>query len=114
MGYLIDDGVVGWRHRLNGHEFEQSPELVIDRVWCGTVPGVAKSQTWLNDLTDLNWEDISLKMEEYSKSALKSLSSVGYILGKSNFSEFKKIEVLLNNIFYHNDMRLDQLWRKKI
>ena len=53
-------------------------------------------------------------MEEYSKSALKSLSSVGYILGKSNFSEFKKIEVLLNNIFYHNDMILDQLWRKKI
>ena len=31
-------------------------ELVIDRyAWCAAVHGVAKIQTWLSDLTELNW-----------------------------------------------------------
>ena len=40
----------GWHHRLNGHEFEQALEAVMDReAWHAAVHGVAKSQTQLSD-----------------------------------------------------------------
>ena len=36
-------------------------ELVLDReVWLAAVHGVTKSQTWLNDWTELNWTEITL------------------------------------------------------
>ena len=38
--------MAGWHHRLDGHEFEQVPELVMDReAWSATVLEVANSQT---------------------------------------------------------------------
>ena len=46
--------MVGWHHRLNGHEFEQALGVVDDReAWRAAVYGVAKSQIWLRDWTDL-------------------------------------------------------------
>ena len=39
--------MVGWYHRLNGHEFAQTRETVKDRgAWYATVPGVANNQTF--------------------------------------------------------------------
>ena len=43
---MTEDEMVGWHHRLNGHEFEQKLwETVKDKE----VHGVAKSQTQLSN-----------------------------------------------------------------
>ena len=40
-----EDDVVGWYHRLEGHEFVRLPELVMDRkAWRAAVHGVAKTE----------------------------------------------------------------------
>ena len=48
---VTEDEMVGWHHRLNGHELEQAlREIVKDReAWSAAVHGVTKSQTRLRD-----------------------------------------------------------------
>ena len=47
---MTEDEMVGWHHRLNGHEFEQVPGDVKDgEAWHAAVHGVAKSQTRLSN-----------------------------------------------------------------
>ena len=42
---MTEDELVGWHHRLDGHEFKFR-ELVMDReAWRGAVHGVSKSRT---------------------------------------------------------------------
>ena len=48
---MTEDEMVGWHHRLNGHELEQAP-----RVGDGqgvVVYEVTKSETWLCDWSEL-------------------------------------------------------------
>ena len=43
---LAEDEIVRYHHQLNGHESEQTPEIVEDRgLWCAAVHGAAKNQT---------------------------------------------------------------------
>ena len=43
-----EDEMVGWHHQLNGREFGNLWELVMDReAWHAVVHGVANGQTWL-------------------------------------------------------------------
>ena len=47
---MTKDEMVGWHHRLNGHELEQIEEIVKDsQAWRAAVHGVSKSQTRLSD-----------------------------------------------------------------
>ena len=48
---VTEDKIVGWYHRLNGHEFEQAPGDEFGEAWCAAVHGVIKSQAWLSDWT---------------------------------------------------------------
>ena len=41
-----EDEMAGWHHRLDGHELEQTPELLIDRkAWHASVHGITKNRT---------------------------------------------------------------------
>ena len=45
---MTEDEMVGWHHRLDGHEFEQTQETVKDReAWGAAIHQVAESQTRL-------------------------------------------------------------------
>ena len=47
---MTEDEVVGWHHRLDGHEFEQAPGVGVGReAWCAAVHGVRKCWTQLSD-----------------------------------------------------------------
>ena len=53
---MTEDEMAGWHHWLNGHEFEKTPEMVMDReVWRAVVYRVTKSQTWLSDWATTTW-----------------------------------------------------------
>ena len=42
--------MAGWHHRLDGQEFSELQELVMDReTWHAAIHGVAKRQTRLSD-----------------------------------------------------------------
>ena len=43
---MAEDEMVGWHHRLNGQEFEETVEG--RGAWCAAVHVVAKSQTRLS------------------------------------------------------------------
>ena len=69
--------MVGWHHCLDGHEFEQIWELVMDREACrAAVHGVTKSRTRLSDFTSLTSRAGKGPSREPQVSTISSLSCV--------------------------------------
>ena len=59
-GTVVDE-MAGWHHGLDGREFCQLQELVMDReAWRAAIHGVAKSQTRLRDWTELMFVSVLL------------------------------------------------------
>ena len=58
---MTEEEMIGWHHRLDGHEFEQAPvNLVMDReAWSAAVHGVTKSRTQLSNCTELILSSVS-------------------------------------------------------
>ena len=53
-----EDEMAGWHHWLDGHEFEQAEGVGDGQGDLGAaVLGVPKSQTWMNDWTELRVQD---------------------------------------------------------
>ena len=47
---MAEDEMVGWHHRLNGHEFEEATGVVMEsEAWRAAIRGVTKSRTRLGD-----------------------------------------------------------------
>ena len=70
-----EDEMVGWHHRLNGYEFEQTQETVKDRgAWHAAVHGVTKSQTQLS-----NWRTTTIQIA-YQILAIHPESGLHWVL----------------------------------
>ena len=74
---MTEDEMVGWHHRLNGHEWINSGSW----WWTGR-PGVLKSmglqRVGHNWVTELNW------ISHYVNIVSNSVNKIGYLKGKSN------------------------------
>ena len=86
--------MVGWHHRLGGHEFQQTQEMVKDReAWYAAVHGAAELDTteWLN------WTDIYIYIYMHTPHTDPSLSLS--IDGYWGCSHVLAIEIILQWIW---------------
>ena len=79
-----EDEMVGWHHRPNGHGFGWTPAVGDGQgglACCGSWG--RKSQTWLNDWTELNWKS-NCKGKRTVGKASKGINIDKIIIGLKN------------------------------
>ena len=77
-----EDEMAGWHHRLNGHGFGWTPVFGDGQGGMhAEVHGVTKSQTWLNDLTELNWNNFTT-MDQTQIDYMDCFFSHNYLIAK--------------------------------
>ena len=82
------DEMAGWHNRLDGHEFEWTRGLVMDReAWRAAIHGVTKSQIRLSDWTELI-SLIAFPLSEMSSNPTLSHDSPGFLLSRSRWNHF--------------------------
>ena len=75
---MTEDGMDGWHHRLNGHEFEQAPGVGDGKESCAAVHVVTKNWTQLSDWTTRWLMSLFLILGECRESVLQT--SAGSLL----------------------------------
>ena len=77
---MIEDEMVGWYHRLDGHEFEQAPRVGDGQGSLVAVDhGIAKSQTQLSNWTELNWLKFVFDYLKFVETELQSMDSLCFM-----------------------------------
>ena len=77
---MTEDETARWHHWLDGHEFEWTTRMVMDReAWRAVIHGVAKIRTQLSDWTEVN----NLKMDWCNTLYLNYV-----LIISSNFADF--------------------------
>ena len=78
----------GWMASLIHMSLSMLQELVMDRkAWSAVVHGVAKSQTWLSDWTELNRDTVFFNL------LIKGLRSLDLIFFQSTWENRKSVEI---------------------
>ena len=75
---MTEDEMVGWHHRLDGHEFEQASGVGDGQgsLTCCS-PWGHKGRTWLSTWTELNWTE---KINKIKSNFLNCFSTLTQIL----------------------------------
>ena len=88
---MTEDEMVGWHHRLNGHEFDKLQELVMDReAQHAAVHGVTKSRTRLSSWIELNsfevYHDSTIKVQQLTNILIRAQCMASFVSkSKPNF-----------------------------
>ena len=111
-----EDEMAGWDHRLDAHEFGWTPGVGDGQgglVCCNSWGRVAKSRTWLSNLTELNkfkflknsFQTKHVSGLNHSLEAIVPSGSIIHFLYSllkyyTSFSSIVRVSLKYNNLFY--------------